>query len=215
MKKSWLFLLTVLLLALSTSSAFGLQFIHNGGFEAGPFGVGPIPWWHRAGKYPAAIVPNVFAGKPELGTKVAFLASPLQGACVLFHTPFYIPAAMSDVYVDFQYMPISESGHPGDFVSIFMLYDAGGGPQTREFVHWFGTGTPWWQTFHRHYDISAINNEIFCIMTLGTFATVCGSTGLFVDNVSVEAVPEPATLLLLGGGLVGMGAIGAFRRRKK
>jgi hypothetical protein len=41
------------------------------------------------------------------------------------------------------------------------------------------------------------------------------STGLFIDNVSVQSVPEPVTLLLLGGGLMGMGLFGAVRKRKK
>ena len=77
--------------------------------------------------------------------------------------------------------------------------------------------TPGWQSFHKYYDVSGIASPIACTIAFGVTTTndILYPTGLFVDNVSVEAVPEPVTLLLMGSGLMGMGAIGAFRRRKK
>jgi len=214
-KKSWLFLLTVVVLTLSTGSAFGLQMIVNGNFEIGLWAIpGVIPSWNAdAGDFGAFLMPNAWPGHSELDDQVAFLVSPHEGVCLLSQS-FVIPAGMSDVNVDFQYLPISDN--PFDFVSMGMLYDIGGGPQYEEYVHWFGPGTPYWQGFHAFHDISMIPVPIQCALAFGTIAPEGGgSTGLFVDNVSVEATPEPGTLLLLGSGLLGMGAIGAFRRRRK
>ena len=38
------------------------------------------------------------------------------------------------------------------------------------------------------------------------------TNGLTVQMVATPGVPEPATFLLLGGGLISLGALGALRR---
>ncbi|KPL18390.1 MAG: hypothetical protein AMJ92_08090 [candidate division Zixibacteria bacterium SM23_81] len=136
MKISRLFLLMALVLVLSTSSAYGLQLITNGGFEIGTI--------------------------------------------------------------------------------------AGGDPSFNVYEYWSGMDfvrleTPSRHIFHRNYNISGISGQIADTIEFGATPTgdICYPTSLYADNASVDAVPEPATLLLLGTGLVGLGAVGTARRRKK
>ncbi|MEP7366258.1 MAG: DUF642 domain-containing protein [Acidobacteriota bacterium] len=67
-------------------------------------------------------------------------------------------------------------------------------------------GTPDWQVYSATF------------VATGTSATITfdsipggGSGGIFLDGVSVEQVPEPATIALMGVGLLGLGVL---RRRK-
>lgn len=131
---------------------------------------------------------------------------------------FVVPVDLSMVAVDFQYMPWSFDSIEFDFVWIgmqhnggFDLYEYWGG------VDFGGLETPGWQHFHQTYDLGGVMSPINCTIAFGVTTTedIIYPTGLFVDNVSVEAVPEPAMLLLLGGGLMGMGLFRAARRRKK
>jgi len=131
---------------------------------------------------------------------------------------FPAPGAATMATVDFQYLPWSFDSIEFDFIWIGMQH--GGGFDLYEY--WGGTDfgsleTPGWQNFQRGYDISGVMSPINCTIAFGVTTTedIAYSTGLFVDNVSVEAVPEPATLLLPGGGLMGMGLFGAARRRKR
>lgn len=227
MKRSWLILVPVLVVMLSTSSAFGLQLITNGNFETGW-----LDGWSIGGTtfpfgLPGAIPHFNTWGDPELGCKVALVAPPTifgiqaLGTAILYQS-FVVPAATPGVSVGFQYLPWSWDCVEYDYIRIGMQYDTGGGAVFDEYVYWGGVDwggyeSPGWQTFSKHYDISGITGPIACSIAFGVTTTQdpLFPTGLFVDNVSVEAVPEPATLLLLGSGLLGMGAFGAIRRRKK
>ena len=225
MKTSRLFLLMVLLLFLSASSSYGLQLITNGSFETGT-----IAGWNIGGNFPfggASTIPTAGFGIPQLGSWSASVAPPFSGSmqaigtAALFQS-FVIPAGVTDVSVDFAYLPWSFDSIEYDWVTIGMLYDTGGGSNLDLYEYWGGEDfggleTPGWQSFHRHYDISGISGPISCMLAFGvtTTADICYPSGLYVDNVSVDAVPEPATLLLLGTGLASLGAMGSARRRKK
>jgi len=220
MKKSWVLIL-IAMAVLIAAPAYGLQMITNGNFETGD-----LTGWTIGGDFPALgalAVPNIW--DPGLGSWVGSVAPPtlfgLQaiGTAALMQS-FVIPAAATMAAVDFCYMPWSFDSIEFDFVWIGMQHD--GGFDLYEYwggVDFGGLETPGWQQFHQAYDLSGVMSPISCTIAFGVTTTedVIYPTGLFVDNVSVEVgvVPEPATLLLLGGGLMGMGLFGAARRRKK
>jgi hypothetical protein len=238
MKKSWFILVTVLLLVLVANSAFGLQMITNGNFEMDNLfkasalsGIDPLSGWNIGGNFPfqgAFAIPNYWSSThPELGDWSASVAPPFLGfkqavGTAILYQDFIIPAGMGAISVDFQYMPWSYSSENLDFVQVYMRWNDGGGSHEDMYQSWLdhqAAGTqPWsWQHQHLAWDVSGLSYPIECQLAFGVSATRNSNvpTGLFVDNVSVEATPEPATLLLLGGGLLGMGAIGSLRRRKK
>jgi hypothetical protein len=220
MKKSWALVSFAIVLMIAAPS-FGLQMITNGTFETGD-----LTGWTIGGDFPALgaiTVPNVWMMHPELNNWVGSVAPPtlcgLQaiGTAALLQN-FVIPANMTTATVDFQYLPWSFDAIEFDFVWIGMQHNGG----FDLYEYWGGTDfgclqTPGWQYFHRAYDISGVMSPINCTIAFGVTTTedIAYPTGLFVDNVSVEVVPEPATLLLLGGGLMGMGIFGAARRRKR
>jgi hypothetical protein len=218
MKKSWVLILMAMAILIA-APVHGLQLITNGNFETGD-----LTGWTVAGDFPALgaiTVPNVW--HPGLGSWTASIAPPTLfgiqaiGTAALLQS-FVIPAEMTMAAVDFCYLPWSFDSIQFDFVWIgmqhnggFDLYEYWGG------VDFGGLESPGWQCFHRDYDISGVMSPINCTIMFGVTTTddIYYPTGMFVDNVSVEAVPEPATLLLLGGGLMGMGLFRATRRRKR
>jgi hypothetical protein len=221
MKKSWSFFTVILVLLVSTGPAVGLQMITNGNFETGD-----LTGWNIGGDFPilgAFAVPSIWPAHPELDCWVASVAPPFLGPIQAVGTSFLfqsfvIPLGTPAATVAFQYMPWSFDAIEYDFVWIGMQHDYG----FDLYEYWGGQDfgcleTPGWQSFYHSYDLSGISSPINCTIAFGvtTSGDICYPTGLFVDNVSVEAVPEPATLLLLGGGLVGMGLFGTFRRKKR
>jgi hypothetical protein len=238
MKKSWLIVVAILALVLSSSSAFGLQMILNGGFEtgsflrtSGAFNPDPLFGWSIGGDFPylgAFPVPNYWPQtNPEIGNWAASVAPPFLGVRQAIGTSslyqdFIINPGFTSTSMDFQYMPWSHRSVELSFFKVNMLYDYNGSPVLDEYIYWGdvdfpGLEDPRWLSFHRSYDLSGISGPIACRLEFGVRTTGANSHpgGIFVDNVSVESTPEPATLLLLGSGLLGMGAIGAIRRRRK
>lgn len=70
-------------------------------------------------------------------------------------------------------------------------------------------GTDW-----LHFSTSFTNEYNYIILTfeLVDFNFIDNDSQVFIDNVNINPVPEPATLLLL---VAGMGGLGVFSRRKK
>lgn len=69
-----------------------------------------------------------------------------------------------------------------------------------------------WTHFTTSFTLGASYDAIAVVFGMGAFSDLSGLRG--VDNVKLAAVPEPATVLLLGSGLVGLVGFGRKRFKK-
>jgi len=190
MKKSMI--LAILLTVFLTSTSFGAQLglVVNGDFEQGSTG-----WW-SGGLFTLIATTSL----SHSGSKAALFGSDGADGFIVQSAP--IITVVGQEY-DFSFWLQNDGGTPNDFSAYFGTNKVLGLVNAAAFGYTF-------------YDYHVIADSTSTTLKF----TGMNSPAFFrLDDVSVMAIngvhtPEPGTMVLLGGGLVGLAAYGRRRLKK-
>lgn len=214
-------ILSTLALFALTISSFGTEVLSNGDFE------GEGGWSHS---------PNVslkgehWGIKPASGSKMAVLA--VHGYDDAWLSQPVNLAGHHSVTISFKYKLKAWDWYPGgkpdrltlrlgDYLLAEIPMDD---PWDGEWLWFFPTlGTPVeteWLTFRKTYPVSAFGDQLQNLILRFDLKNLDGSGGdtdqmcaAYLDEVSVNTAPEPATIVTMGLAL--LGAAGVLRRARR
>lgn len=191
---------TLMLLVIGTFGAPAAQagLITNGGFETGDF-----TGWDLSG--------NIGFGTGVCLTGGTFLGSACtanSGSYAAVSGPFQTPGDISQTLT-------TETGHSYDLQFFFRNDNLGSTPSNSLNVIWNGSVV---SSFVNELDHGFLEVDLFGLLassnsTQLTFEFVNNPGGFFLDDVSVDAVPEPSALILVAMALLSLLGLGHLSRR--
>ena len=202
-----------------SAPAMSAQLITNGGFETGNFnnwtysnvggGTAPVViQYNQAGNYPVgafgeAILPNATPGS---GNYVAYFSSDTAKPDKLAQLVNVVAGQTYALSFDY-YAPQNGYNNPNDATLAFLI---GGNPAGSMLQAGSVSGTPpkTWKTFTTSYTAQTTGQVELAFQFSGLGST---AADFAVDNVSMQAVPEPATWGMM---IMGFGVVGAAMRRR-
>ncbi|MCA9211861.1 MAG: PEP-CTERM sorting domain-containing protein [Planctomycetales bacterium] len=217
MRQTFLKFLTAFAVSVMAASAMAAPMVTNGDFESdtggfslwpgyvGQDGVNPanVSGWQGTGGHginpisSAHDTPAPFRDNGSNDTHVAFL----QGASSIFQdVSGFTPGAEYILSLDY-----NSRNCCGDFPVATVSLSADLSVSTGDAVMPVGDANDWY-----HADIPFVAPADTLTLTISSAASAGGDATLVVDNVSIQAVPEPASM-----GLIGIGLLGFMMRRRR